>query len=191
MQILWKSGLRIPKSEHGPVQNKNITAFKPHRDFNFATDTLTVIRSKNDLLSDYPKVTVFEGMSNTWKQTATIQPLIDHKEAVVTSRMRFTVNPNLGVCMLNSKYGKKSKEIKQKYTYIFYAIFFIILLYSAYIGHGHLENHWEHQMIETDVEWLTKIYEKVNPENSYVRNVSIPRLNRFKAKYPHLLKKAH
>lgn len=34
-------------------------------------------------------------------------------------------------------------------------------------------------------------YEKINPENSYVRNVSIPRLNRFKAKYPHLLKKAH
>jgi peptide-methionine (S)-S-oxide reductase len=34
-------------------------------------------------------------------------------------------------------------------------------------------------------------YEKLNPENSYVRNVSIPRLNRFKAKYPHLLKKAH
>ena len=34
-------------------------------------------------------------------------------------------------------------------------------------------------------------YEKLNPENSYVRNVSIPRLNRFKAKYPHLLKKTH
>ena len=34
-------------------------------------------------------------------------------------------------------------------------------------------------------------YEKLNPENSYVRSVSIPRLNRFKAKYPHLLKKAH
>ena len=34
-------------------------------------------------------------------------------------------------------------------------------------------------------------YEKINPENSYIRNVSIPRLNRFKAKYPHLLKKAH
>jgi len=34
-------------------------------------------------------------------------------------------------------------------------------------------------------------YEKINPENSYIRNVSIPRLNRFKAKYLHLLKKAH
>ena len=34
-------------------------------------------------------------------------------------------------------------------------------------------------------------YEKLNPQNSYIRNVSIPRLNRFKAKYPHLLKKAH
>ena len=32
-------------------------------------------------------------------------------------------------------------------------------------------------------------YEKINPENSYVRNVSIPRLNKFKAKYPHLLRK--
>tara|TARA_B110000027_G_scaffold132150_1_gene157755 strand:+ start:643 stop:1296 length:654 start_codon:yes stop_codon:yes gene_type:complete len=34
-------------------------------------------------------------------------------------------------------------------------------------------------------------YEKINPENSYIRNVSIPRLNRFKTKYPHLLKKIH
>ncbi len=34
-------------------------------------------------------------------------------------------------------------------------------------------------------------YEKRNPNNSYVRNVSIPRLNRFKAKFPELLKKGH
>lgn len=34
-------------------------------------------------------------------------------------------------------------------------------------------------------------YEKRNPYNSYVRNVSIPRLNRFKKKFPHLLKKDH
>ena len=34
-------------------------------------------------------------------------------------------------------------------------------------------------------------YEKINPENSYIRNVSIPRLNRFRTKYPHLLKKIH
>jgi peptide-methionine (S)-S-oxide reductase len=32
-------------------------------------------------------------------------------------------------------------------------------------------------------------YEKNNPDNSYIRNVSIPRLNRFKAKLPELLKK--
>lgn len=32
-------------------------------------------------------------------------------------------------------------------------------------------------------------YEKRNPYNSYVRNVSIPRLNRFKKKFPKLLKK--
>jgi len=31
-------------------------------------------------------------------------------------------------------------------------------------------------------------YEKLNPNNSYVRNVSIPRLNKFKKKYPQLLK---
>ncbi len=31
-------------------------------------------------------------------------------------------------------------------------------------------------------------YERLNPNNSYVRGVSIPRLNRFKAKYPNLLK---
>ena len=31
-------------------------------------------------------------------------------------------------------------------------------------------------------------YEKNNPNNPYVRNVSIPRLNRFKSKFPELLK---
>ncbi len=31
-------------------------------------------------------------------------------------------------------------------------------------------------------------YEKLNPNNSYVRNVSIPRLNSFKRKFPELLK---
>lgn len=33
-------------------------------------------------------------------------------------------------------------------------------------------------------------YEKLHPENSYVQAVSIPRLNRFKTKFPHLLKQA-
>ncbi len=32
-------------------------------------------------------------------------------------------------------------------------------------------------------------YEKNNPNNPYIRNVSIPRLNRFKARFPELLKK--
>ncbi|MBF8148420.1 peptide-methionine (S)-S-oxide reductase MsrA [Winogradskyella sp. F6397] len=31
-------------------------------------------------------------------------------------------------------------------------------------------------------------YERRNPNNGYIRNVSIPRLNRFKAKFPELLK---
>ena len=31
-------------------------------------------------------------------------------------------------------------------------------------------------------------YERLNPDNPYVKNVSIPRLNRFKSKFPELLK---
>ena len=34
-------------------------------------------------------------------------------------------------------------------------------------------------------------YEKLNPNNSYVRNVSIPRLKRFKIKFPQLLKSSY
>lgn len=34
-------------------------------------------------------------------------------------------------------------------------------------------------------------YERLHPENPYVQNVSIPRLNRFKKKFPHLLKENH
>jgi peptide-methionine (S)-S-oxide reductase len=34
-------------------------------------------------------------------------------------------------------------------------------------------------------------YERHRPENSYIQNVSIPRLNRFKVAFPHLLKKTH
>jgi len=34
-------------------------------------------------------------------------------------------------------------------------------------------------------------YEQANPDNSYVRAVSIPRLNKFKQKFPKLLKKKH
>ena len=32
-------------------------------------------------------------------------------------------------------------------------------------------------------------YEKKHPNNSYIKNVSVPRLNRFKSKFPSLLKK--
>ena len=34
-------------------------------------------------------------------------------------------------------------------------------------------------------------YEKLHPNNSYIRNVSIPRLNKFKAKFPQLLKEGN
>lgn len=34
-------------------------------------------------------------------------------------------------------------------------------------------------------------YERLHPENPYIQNVSIPRLNRFKAKFPELLKNKH
>mgnify|MGYP003689731193 CR=1 FL=1 len=53
--------------------------------------------------------------------------------------------------------------------------------------------------IVTEVTELTRFYqaeeyhqnyEKLNPNNPYVQNVSIPRLNRFKKKFPQLLKKS-
>ena len=34
-------------------------------------------------------------------------------------------------------------------------------------------------------------YERLHPNNPYVRNVSIPRLKHFKTKFPHLLKERH
>ncbi len=40
-----------------------------------------------------------------------------------------------------------------------------------------------------DAEGYHQNYERNNPDNPYVQNVSIPRLNRFKAKFPELLKK--
>ena len=52
--------------------------------------------------------------------------------------------------------------------------------------------------IVTEVKELVRFYEaeayhqnfeKLNPNNSYVKNVSVPRLNRFKKKFPELLKK--
>ncbi len=40
-----------------------------------------------------------------------------------------------------------------------------------------------------DAEGYHQNYEKLNPNNPYIRNVSIPRLKRFQEKFPHLLKK--
>lgn len=34
-------------------------------------------------------------------------------------------------------------------------------------------------------------YERLHPDQGYIRSVSIPRLNKFKAKFPHLLKEQH
>ncbi|TJY37313.1 peptide-methionine (S)-S-oxide reductase MsrA [Pontimicrobium aquaticum] len=34
-------------------------------------------------------------------------------------------------------------------------------------------------------------YERLNPDSPYIRRISIPRLNRFKQKFPHLLKENH
>jgi peptide-methionine (S)-S-oxide reductase len=54
--------------------------------------------------------------------------------------------------------------------------------------------------IVTEVKKLTKFwkaeeehqdFEKLNPNNSYVKNVSIPRLKSFQKRFPHLIKKEH
>ena len=43
--------------------------------------------------------------------------------------------------------------------------------------------------------WIAEDYhqdfEKLNPNHSYIRAVSVPRLNRFKKKFPELIKEAH
>ena len=54
--------------------------------------------------------------------------------------------------------------------------------------------------ISTEISELTKFwkaedyhqdFERLNPNQSYVRAVSVPRLNRFKSKFPELLKEKH
>ncbi len=42
-----------------------------------------------------------------------------------------------------------------------------------------------------DAEDYHQDYEKLHPNNPYIRNVSVPRLNRFKKKLPHLLKEGN
>jgi len=67
---------------------------------------------------------------------------------------------------------------------------------DAYIKKLEADKVWS-KPIATEVSKLTKFhkaeeyhqdYERLNPNNPYVRSVSIPRLNRFKAKHPELLK---
>lgn len=42
-----------------------------------------------------------------------------------------------------------------------------------------------------DAEDYHQDYERLNPNQPYIRSVSVPRLNRFKSKFPHLLKETH
>ncbi len=68
---------------------------------------------------------------------------------------------------------------------------------EAYIGALKNQNVYDGEPITTEVVELTKFwvaedyhqdYEKKNPNNSYIRNVSIPRLNRFKKNFGEFLK---
>jgi peptide-methionine (S)-S-oxide reductase len=51
------------------------------------------------------------------------------------------------------------------------------------------------QILPFQIFWVAEKYhqdyEKLNPENPYIQNISIPRLKRFKGKFPHLLKQEH
>ena len=67
---------------------------------------------------------------------------------------------------------------------------------NEYIAHLKADNVYDDEII-TDVKMLDifynaeeyhQDYERNNPDNPYVKSVSIPRLKRFEAKYPELLK---
>jgi len=71
------------------------------------------------------------------------------------------------------------------------------VIIDAYIGALTDQNVYEGAPITTEVTQLTKFwiaeeyhqdYEKKNPKNSYITNVSIPRLNRFKENFGDYLK---
>ena len=51
------------------------------------------------------------------------------------------------------------------------------------------------EVMQFDSFWIAENYhqnyERLHPNNSYIKAISIPRLNRFKQKFPHLLKKSH
>ncbi len=70
---------------------------------------------------------------------------------------------------------------------------------EAYIGALNDQNVYEGATITTEVTAFTKFYdaedyhqdyEKKHPNNSYITNVSIPRLNRFKKNFPDYLKES-
>lgn len=70
---------------------------------------------------------------------------------------------------------------------------------EAYIGKANQDNAFGGKIV-TEVVPFDKFwkaedyhqeYERLHPENPYVQNVSIPRLNKFKKKFPHLLKENH
>lgn len=79
---------------------------------------------------------------------------------------------------------------------IFYEFDYQKLAVEKYIAQ--LKEEKKFSVITTEVSKLTKFYnaeayhqgyESLNPDNYYVINVSVPRLNKFKALYPELLKK--
>jgi peptide-methionine (S)-S-oxide reductase len=51
------------------------------------------------------------------------------------------------------------------------------------------------EVMQFDKFWIAENYhqnyERLHPENNYIQGVSIPRLNKFKKKFPHLLKSLH
>jgi len=51
------------------------------------------------------------------------------------------------------------------------------------------------EVMKFEIFWIAENYhqnyERLHPNNSYIKGVSIPRLNRFKNKFPQLLKKHH
>lgn len=68
-----------------------------------------------------------------------------------------------------------------------------------YIEQANMKNSFGDEIV-TEVKLFEKFwmaedyhqeYERLHPENPYVQNVSIPRLNKFKAKFPQLLKENH
>ncbi len=70
---------------------------------------------------------------------------------------------------------------------------------DAYIGALNDQNVYDGATITTEVTAFTKFYdaedyhqdyEKKHPNNSYITNVSIPRLNRFKKNFPEYLKES-